>query len=44
MQDERGGDPFLEKRMAKYDEWLSRGQILFSSKVIPISESLNAKQ
>ena len=37
-------DPFLEKRLVKYDEWLNKGQISYSSKVIPISESFNAKQ
>ena len=37
-------DPFLEKWVVKYDDWLSRGQIAFSSKVIPISESINVKQ
>ena len=37
-------DPFLEKYLAKYDGWLSKGQISFSSKVIPISESINTKQ
>ncbi len=30
-------DPFLEKRLVKYDEWLNKGQISYSSKVIPIS-------
>jgi len=37
-------DPFLEKRIVNYDRWLSKGQISASSKVIPVSESLNAKQ
>jgi ferredoxin len=37
-------DPFLEKRIANYDKWLSKGQISASSKVIPVSESLSAKQ
>ncbi|SMC63029.1 hypothetical protein SAMN02746065_10629 [Desulfocicer vacuolatum DSM 3385] len=37
-------DPFLEKRIVNYDKWLSKGQISASSKVIPVSESLNAKQ
>ncbi len=37
-------DPFLEKRLAQYDEWLKKGQISFSSKVIPITESLSTKQ
>lgn len=37
-------DLFLEKRLVKYDEWLSKGEISFSSKVIPISESVDTKQ
>ena len=37
-------DDFLEKRIVKYDEWLEDGKISFSSRVIPISESFNAKQ
>lgn len=37
-------DSFLEKRLNKYDQWMAKRQISFSSKVIPISESLDAKQ
>jgi len=37
-------DPFLEKYIAKYDQWLSKGQISFSSKVIPVSESFQAQK
>ena len=37
-------DPFLKKRIANYDKWLNKGQISSSSKIIPISESLTAKQ
>ena len=37
-------DSFLEKRLTKYDQWMDKGQISFSSKVIPVSESLDAKQ
>ncbi len=37
-------DPFLEKRLAVYDKWLNRRQIAYSSKVIPVTESLAAKQ
>jgi ferredoxin len=44
MKKEKYSDPFLEKRLTKYDEWLNKGQISFSSKVIPITESLNTKQ
>jgi len=41
MKKEKYIDPFLEKRLVKYDEWLNKGQISYSSKVIPISESFN---
>jgi ferredoxin len=37
-------DPFLVKRLVKYDEWLGKGLISFSSKVVPVSESLAATQ
>ena len=37
-------DSFLEKRLARYDQWMAKGQISFSSKVIPIAESLDAKK
>ncbi len=37
-------DVFLEKRIVKYDNWLEKGEISHSSKVIPVSESFNAKQ
>lgn len=44
MNTKEYSDPFLEKRLVKYDEWLNKGQISYSSKVIPVSESLNTKQ
>jgi ferredoxin len=37
-------DPFLEERVVKYDQWLNSGKIDFSSKVIPINESIEAEQ
>jgi len=37
-------DIFLQKLLTKYDEWLDKGQISFSSKVIPVSESIDAKK
>jgi ferredoxin len=40
----RQNDPFLEKRLVKYDKWLSMGQISCASKVIPVSESLRAQK
>lgn len=44
MNNGKYSDPFLENRLVRYDEWLSKGQISHSSKVIPISESFDAKQ
>jgi Pyruvate/2-oxoacid:ferredoxin oxidoreductase delta subunit len=44
VKKEKHSDPFLEKRVGKYDEWLEKGLISFSSKVIPVSESLDTKQ
>ena len=44
MNKEKYIDPFLEKRLTKYDEWLEKGQISCSSKVIPVSESFSTKQ
>jgi Pyruvate/2-oxoacid:ferredoxin oxidoreductase delta subunit len=37
-------DPFLEKRLHKYDQWIGKGQISHSSKVIPVSESFHPTQ
>lgn len=37
-------DIYLEKMLAKYDDWLGKGQISFSSRVVPVSESLSARQ
>jgi ferredoxin len=44
MENETQLDTFLGKRLTKYDQWMAKGQISFSSKVIPVSESLDAKQ
>jgi Pyruvate/2-oxoacid:ferredoxin oxidoreductase delta subunit len=44
MNEEKYIDPFLEKRLIKYDEWISNEQISHSSKVVPVSESFNQKQ
>jgi ferredoxin len=44
MKDAKTDDLFLEKYIAKYDEWLSKRKISFSAKVIPVSESLEMKQ
>ncbi len=44
MKNETPLDPFLEKRLTQYGRWMAKGQISFSSKVIPVSESLDAKK
>ena len=44
MEKEKHIDPYLEKYLIKYDKWLNKRQIAYSSRVIPVSESLNAKQ
>lgn len=44
MDKETRLDAFLEKYRSKYDEWMAKGQISYSSKVIPISASLETKQ
>ncbi len=44
MEREQCIDPFLEKRIARYDHWLSKGLISYSSRVVPVTESLNPKQ
>ena len=43
-QDSNCGDGFLEKRLARYDRWVREGKIPFSSKVLPVRESLTAQQ
>lgn len=37
-------DDFLRVRLNKYDQWIKEGQISFSSRVIPVGESLTAQQ
>jgi len=37
-------DPFLEKRLETYDKWLQSGKISYSSRIIPVTESLKSKQ
>jgi ferredoxin len=44
MDKEQYVDLFLEKRIVKYDEWLRKGEISYSSKIIPVAESFTAKQ
>lgn len=33
-------DEWLRKRLYQYDEWLAEGKIPYSSKVVPVGESL----
>jgi Pyruvate/2-oxoacid:ferredoxin oxidoreductase delta subunit len=42
--DDMRNDSFLEKRLARYDRWYREGKIPFSSKVIPVRESIEGKQ
>ena len=35
---------FLEERLIRNDSWMSEGKIPFSSKIVPVSESLSAEQ
>jgi Pyruvate/2-oxoacid:ferredoxin oxidoreductase delta subunit len=44
MKNETPLDSFLEKRLTRYDRWMTKGQIAFSSRVIPVAESLAAKK
>ena len=37
-------DLFLEKYLEKYDKWLGAGEIPYASRVVPVRESLEAKQ
>lgn len=37
-------DPYLEKRLERYDRWMGEGKIDFSSRVVPVAESLEAVQ
>jgi Pyruvate/2-oxoacid:ferredoxin oxidoreductase delta subunit len=37
-------DLFLEKRLEKYDNWLKAGEIPYASRVVPVRESVEAKQ
>ena len=37
-------DAFLDERLNRYDKWLSEKKIAFSSKVIPIQESLSTQR
>ena len=37
-------DDFLQDRLARYDRWYREGKIPFSSRVIPVRESIKAQQ
>lgn len=40
----KSGDMYLKKRLARYDRWVGEGRVPFSSKVVPVGESLAAQQ
>ncbi len=44
MKEMRVDDPFLTSRVTQYDRWLEEGQIAHSSRVIPVSESIDPNQ
>ena len=44
MDKRKYSDPYLEKKLGEYDEWLNKGQIAYASRVIPVSESFKTKQ
>ena len=44
MRHKKSADPFLDKRLTQYDQWLKQGLISFSSTVIPVRESFQEKQ
>lgn len=37
-------DPFLEKYLERYNQWLNAGEISYASKVVPVRESFDAQQ
>ena len=37
-------DDFLKKRQTRYDRWINEKKISFSAKVIPVSNSINARK
>ena len=44
MKVEIPGDNFLETRLTRYDKWLAKGLISYSSRVVPVGESFPAAQ
>jgi Pyruvate/2-oxoacid:ferredoxin oxidoreductase delta subunit len=47
MGPDENGEPkttYIEKRLARYDRWVREGKVPFSSKVVPVGESLAAQQ
>jgi Pyruvate/2-oxoacid:ferredoxin oxidoreductase delta subunit len=38
------GDSYLDERLARYDRWIDEGRLPFSSRVIPVRESVAAQQ
>jgi Pyruvate/2-oxoacid:ferredoxin oxidoreductase delta subunit len=44
IESDKSQDAFLEARLAQYDKWIQERKIPFSSKVIPVRESLATQQ
>jgi ferredoxin len=44
MKGPKRDDEFLRERVDRYDRWLREGGIAYSSKVIPVSESIDGEQ
>lgn len=40
----KSSDPFLKDRIDRYEKWVKTGDIPYSSKIIPIRESVDARQ
>ncbi len=43
-EDQEPRDEFLDERLARVEGWMQEGKVPFSSKVIPVRESLSAQQ
>ena len=44
MNQDKKKDAFLDERLARYDQWVREKKIPFSSKVVPVRESLTTQQ
>jgi Pyruvate/2-oxoacid:ferredoxin oxidoreductase delta subunit len=43
-ENSKPGNTYIEKRLARYDRWVKEGKVPFSSKVVPVGESLATQQ